>query len=198
VSLLRLVRPLVFLDLETTGTDPAWDRIVEIAVLRLAPDGGRDCRTRRVDPRRPIPPGATAIHGIRDEDVRGEPTFRQISKSFLRYLDGTDFAGFNVRGFDLPLLDREFADCGLDLLLSERRVIDAMAVFHRKEPRNLAAAVRFYLGRELDRAHSAVVDAAAAAEVLEAQLERYPELPRTVDELYDWTRNRPGAPPQSA
>jgi DNA polymerase-3 subunit epsilon len=188
VSLLQLDRPLVFIDLETTGTDPAWDRIVEVSVLRLDPAGTRESRTRRIDPRRPIPPEATAVHGIRDADVRGEPSFRQISRSFLRFLAGADLAGFNVRGFDLPLLDREFGDCGLDLRLAERRIVDAMTIFHRMEPRNLAAALRFYLGRELANAHSAACDVAAAAEILESQLARYPELPRSVAALDAWLR----------
>jgi DNA polymerase-3 subunit epsilon len=180
---LRLVRPLVFLDLESTGTDPLRDRIVEIAVLRVAPDGTREARCRRVHPGRPIPAEATAVHGIRDEDVRDAPAFRQIAKSLLDWIGEADLAGFNVRRFDVLLLDRELADCGLDFGLARRRVVDVMTIFHRREPRDLSAAVRFYLGREHEGAHAALEDVEAAASVLDAQLARYADLPRTVEEL---------------
>ncbi len=190
---LNLVRPLVFFDLETTGVDPASDRIVEIAAVRLEPGGERESRVRRINPERPIPPGATAVHGIRDEDVREEPTFRQMARSFLDFLDGADLAGFNVARFDLPLLAREFSDCGLDMKAGERRVLDAMTIFHRKERRDLSAAVRFYLGHDLEGAHSADADVAATLQVLDAQLARYPDLPRTVEALDAWTRSTPGA-----
>jgi len=193
VGELQLDRPLVVFDLETTGTDPGRDKIVEIGVLRLEPDGSRTVRTRRVDPECPIPPGATAVHGIRDEDVRGEPPFRKVARGLLELLEGADLAGFNVRRFDAPLLDREFKECGLDLGLAGRRVVDAMVIFHRKEPRDLTAAVRHYLGREHEGAHGAEADLTATLEVLEAQMDRYPDLPRTVDELDRWTRSRPNA-----
>jgi len=188
VARLELRRPLAFVDLETTGTDPATDRIVEISVLRLDPDGTRTSRTRRVDPERPIPAEATAVHGIRDEDVAGQPAFRQLARSLLEFLEGADLAGFNVCRFDLPLLEREFRDAGLDLGLSSRGVVDAMTVFHRKERRDLTAAVRFYLDRAHEGAHGAAADVEAAADVLLAQLDRYPDLPRTVEELDAWCR----------
>jgi DNA polymerase-3 subunit epsilon len=126
------------------------------------------------------------VHGIRDEDVRDSPQFRQIARSLLEFLEDADLAGYNVRRFDAPILDREFRDCGMDLGLSRRRVIDAMTIFHRKEPRDLSAAVRLFLGRPHEGAHSAEADVAAAAEVLDAQLERYPDLPRTVEALDTW------------
>jgi len=188
---LQLERPLAFFDLETTGIDPGSDKIVEISVLRISPDGTRETRTRRINPGRPIPAGATAVHGIRDQDVQDEPEFRQIAKGLLEFLEGSDLAGFNVRRFDLPLLDREFRDCGQDLRAAERKVIDAMLIFHRKERRDLAAAVQFYLGRELEGAHGAEADIQATADVLEAQLERYPDLPHTVEELAGWDRRHP-------
>jgi DNA polymerase-3 subunit epsilon len=189
--LLALERPLAVFDLETTGTDPAKDRIVEISVLRIEPGGERTVRSRRVNPERPIPPEATRVHGIRDEDVRDAPTFRQIARGLLDFLADSDLAGFNIRRFDVPLLDREFRDSGHDLRLASRRVIDAMTVFHRKEPRDLSAAVRFYLGRELLGAHAAEADVEAAADVLEAQLARYEDLPRTVAELDAWCHPSP-------
>ncbi|MHC4137992.1 MAG: exonuclease domain-containing protein [Planctomycetota bacterium] len=190
VKHLKLDRPLVFFDLETTGTDPARDKIVEIAVLRLEPDGERRARTRRIDPERPIPPEATAVHGIRDEDVQDAPPFRRVARSLLDLLEGADFGGFNVRRFDLPLLERELRECGLDLGLERRRVVDAMTIFHRKEPRDLSAAVQHYLGREHEDAHGAEADVNAAVDVLDAQLERYPDVPRTVEELDAWLRPR--------
>jgi DNA polymerase-3 subunit epsilon len=185
---LQLERALVFFDLETTGTNPESDKIVEVSVLRIEPDGHRESRTRRINPGRPIPPGATAIHGIKDADVREEPSFRQIARGLLDFVAGADFAGFNVARFDVPLLDREFRECGLDLELSGRRIIDAMTIFHRKERRDLTAAVRFYLDRAHDGAHAAEDDVTATVDVLDAQLERYPDLPRSVDELAAWTR----------
>lgn len=191
MGLLETRRAVAFFDLETTGIDPATDRVVEIAVLRVEVDGSRETRTRRVNPERPIPPGATAVHGIRDEDVRLLPPFRRVGRGLLEFLGDADLAGFNILRFDVPLLDREFRDCGLDLAVARRRVIDVMAIFHRKEPRDLAAAVRFYLGREHRAAHSAEGDVVAAAAVLEAQLERYPDVPREVALLDRWLRPAP-------
>jgi DNA polymerase-3 subunit epsilon len=178
-----LMRPVAFFDLETTGTDPQRDKIVEIALVRVDPGGGREETTRRINPERPIPAEATAVHGIRDEDVSDAPAFRQEARGLLDVLKDADLAGFNVRRFDVPLLDREFRDCGLDLALGQRRIVDAMAIFHKKEPRDLSAAVRFFLDREHAGAHGADADVQASIEVLEAQLRRYPDLPRTVDAL---------------
>lgn len=185
---LYLERPLVLFDLETTGCDPASDKIVEISTLKLVPGGPPESRTRRVCPERPIPPAATAVHGIRDEDVADEPTFRRLARGLLEFLGPADLGGFNVARFDLPLLDREFMDCGLDLEPAKRRIVDAMTIFHRKERRDLRAAVRFYLGRDHDGAHTAEADVRATGEVLEAQLERYPDLPRDVAGLDGWSR----------
>ena len=183
---LTLDRPLVVFDLETTGTDPASDKIVEISLLRLEPGGDSQTRTRRLNPGRPIPAGATAVHGIRDEDVRDEPQFAQVARSLLDLLAGADLAGFNVARFDVPLLDREFRDASCDLELGSRRVVDAMTIFHRKEPRDLSAAARFYLGREHVGAHAAEADVLMTAEILEAQLGRYDDLPRDVEALAEW------------
>lgn len=188
---LNLTRPIVCFDLETTGIDPATDRIVEISVLKVDPDGTRTVRTRRVNPGRPIPAGATAVHGIRDEDVADEPPFRQLARGLLELIGDADLAGFNVSRFDIPMLDREFRECGLDLGLSGRHVVDSMTIFHRMEPRDLSAATRFYLDRELTDAHSAEADVAASFEILEAQLARYEELPHGVGELDAWLRRVP-------
>lgn len=191
MAALQLTRPIVCFDLETTGIDPASDRIVEISILRLEPDGTRLTRTRRINPGRPIPEEATAVHGIRDEDVAQAPSFRQVAKGLLELLEGADLTGFNVARFDIPLLDREFRDCKLNLGLDQRRIVDAMTIFHRMEPRDLSAATRFYLGREHAGAHTAEADVAVSFEILEAQLTRYDELPDTVDALDAWLRRVP-------
>lgn len=188
---LVLDRPLAFFDLETTGTDPASDRIVEISVVRLGVDGTREARTRRVNPERPIPPDATAVHGITDADVADAPPFRSIARAFLEFLADADLAGFNVLRFDAPLLEREFRDAGIPDAFAGRRIVDALAIYHRKEPRNLAAAVRFYLGREHEGAHAAEADVLATADVLLAQLDRYADLPATVGELAAWCNPAP-------
>ncbi len=193
---LKLTRPLAFFDLETTGTDPATDRVVDIAVVRVEPDGSREARARRIHPERAIPPDATAVHGIRDEDVRDAPVFRQIARGLLEFLGEADLAGFNILRFDVPLLDREVRDAGLDLGLAQRRIVDAMTIFHRKESRDLSAAVRFYLGQDHGQAHAAAADVAAVLEVLDAQLGRYADLPREVEDLDRWCR--PMAPADAA
>lgn len=191
---LKIERPLVFFDLETTGTDPSGDRIVEISALRLSPDGSRELRTRRLNPGVPIPAGATAVHGIRDEDVADCPSFSKIARGLLDFMKGADLAGFNISRFDIPLLENEFGRCGLDLGMRNRRVLDAMTIYHRKEPRDLSAAVRYFLGREHSGAHGAEADVEATVEVLDAELQRYDDLPRSVNDLDDWLRSStPGA-----
>ena len=180
---LELNSPLAFFDLETTGIDPLRDKIVEIALVRVDPGGGREAKSFRINPERPIPAEATAVHGIRDEDVSDAPAFRQVAPALLDLLKDADLAGFNVRRFDVPLLDREFRDCGLDLALVKRRIVDAMTIFHKKEPRDLTAAVRFFLDHDHAGAHGAEADVQASIDVLEAQLRRYPDLPRTVEAL---------------
>jgi len=188
---LELRRPLAFFDLETTGVDPRQDKIVEIAIVRLEPGGERSPRTWRINPQRPIPADATAVHGIRDEDVRDAPPFAAAAADILRHLEDADLAGYNILRFDVPLLERELKDCGLDLALAGRRVIDAMTIFHRKEPRDLSAAVRFFLDRPHDGAHAAEADVLASVDVLEAQLGRYADLPHGVDALDAWCRPVP-------
>lgn len=183
---LSLDRPLVSFDLETTGLDVANDRIVEISCVKLLPDGRREVRTRRLNPGRPISPQATAVHGIRDEDVAGEPTFDQVAKSLHTFFEGCDLTGFNVEHFDLPLLTRELQRVGLAFPHPGTRVIDSWRIFLTKEPRDLSAACRFYCGRELERAHSAEADAMAAADVLLAQVQRYCDVPTEVAALEEF------------
>jgi DNA polymerase-3 subunit epsilon len=181
---LDLNRPLAIVDLETTGLDPQKDRIVEIGVLKLVPGGDREQRSRRLNPGMPIPPAATAVHGITDADVAGAPRFEEVAGSLLALLDGCDFCGFNLKRFDLRVLHAEFVRAGRPLSMEGRSVIDAMEIFHRHEPRDLGAAVRFYLGREHADAHSAAADVEATAAILDAMLSRYTSLPRTVAGLH--------------
>lgn len=181
---LELHRPLAVLDLETTGTDPQTDRIVEISVLRLNPGGRPDLRTQRVHPGRPIPSEASAVHGIYDADVAAMPAFEEIARGFLAFLDGCDLCGFNIKKFDLRLLHVEFTRAGLTLALDGRAIIDPLEIFHAFERRDLSAAVRFYCGREHDGAHAAEADVLATVAVLDAQLARYRELPRNAAGLY--------------
>ncbi len=181
-----LERPLVFFDLETTGLRVGTDRIVELAIIRLGPGGDVMEKVRRFNPGIPIPPEATAIHGITDADVAGEPPFAARARALVRLLEPCDLAGFNVRRFDLPMLLSEFQRAGISFDARARRVVDVQMIFHREEPRDLSAAVRFYLGRDLEDAHSALADIRATAAVMGAQLERYPHLPRDLGGLSEY------------
>ncbi len=185
---LKLDRPLAVFDLETTGTSPSSDRIVEVCVAVLSPDGSRNVVTRRVNPGRPIPPDATKVHGISDADVADAPSFRDIAPDLLRLLEGCDLAGFNVLSFDLPLLQAELERCNLSLDTTQCHVVDAQRIYHRKERRTLSAAVQFYTGVEHTGAHGAEADVLATAEVLDAQVARYPDLPSDVEGLAEVSR----------
>jgi DNA polymerase-3 subunit epsilon len=180
----ELDRPLAFLDLETTGLSTASDRIIELAVIRVTPQGDVLEAVRRFNPGIPIPPEATAIHGIADKDVVDEPPFSARAKSLSDLLEGCDLAGFNIRRFDLPLLLAEFKRAGVPFVIEGRRLIDSQVIFHREEPRDLSAAARYYLGRAHEEAHTALGDIRTTAAVLSAQLQKYPDLPRTLDGLH--------------
>jgi len=180
---LGLDRPLVFMDLETTGLRVGTDRIIELAIILLSPGGDVTEKVRRFNPGIPIPEEASAIHGITDADVADKPPFSARARALADLLDPCDLAGFNLRRFDLPVLLDEFRRAGVNFDPGSRRIIDVQMIFHREEPRDLGAAVRFYLQRELEDAHSALADIRATAAVLAAQLERYPHLPRDLDGL---------------
>ncbi|HIC15218.1 MAG TPA: 3'-5' exonuclease [Gemmatimonadetes bacterium] len=183
---LELDRPLVFFDIETTGLDIRNDRIVELALIKITPQGDVIERVRRFNPGVQIPTEVTAIHGITDQDVANEPTFCLRSKSLAALIEGADLAGFNIRGFDLHMLVSEFKRCGINLDVRNRRLIDMQNIFHREEPRDLSAAAEFYLGRKHEEAHQALGDIRTTAAVLSAQLERYPHLPQDVDGLHNY------------
>ncbi len=186
---LKLERPLIFFDLETTGTNIIQDRIVEISILKVFPDGHHDSKTRRINPEMPIPAAATAVHHITDEMVSQEPTFRQISKSLLAFFDGCDIGGFNSNKFDVPLLIEEFGRAGLNFEVKGRRFIDVQNIFHKMEQRTLVAAYKFYCGKELKGAHSSNADTMATYEVLMSQLDKYPDLENDVEKLAEFSRS---------
>ena len=189
---LNLRRPMVFFDLETTGTNVASDRIVEISIVKVDTNGEKSVKTRRINPEMPIPAEATAVHGISDEDVKDCPTFNQIAKSLKAYLEGCDFCGFNSNRFDLPLLAEEFIRAGVDVDFFKRaKYVDVQNIFHKKEERTLVAAYRFYCNKELEAAHSAEADTMATYEVLCSQLDRYSDLENNVEFLSEFsTRNK--------
>lgn len=180
---LKLKRPIIFFDLETTGVDAAKDRIVEISMVKIDINGEKQVKTRRINPEMPIPAEATAVHGITDEDVKNEPTFKQIAKSLAKYIEGCDFGGFNSNRFDLPVLVEEFMRAEVDVDFRNRKFIDVQNIFHKKEQRTLVAAYKFYCDKDLENAHSAEADTLATYEVLEAQIERYGDIGSTVEEL---------------
>lgn len=179
-----LARPLAFLDLETTGLSRISDRIVELAVIRVSPQGDVVERVRRFNPGIPIPPEATAVHGITNEDVADEPAFSARARSLSEFLDPCDLAGFNIRRFDIPILLAEFKRAGVPFSVQGRRLLDAQLIFHREEPRDLTAAARFYLDRSHQEAHTALGDIRTTAAVLSAQMERYSHLPRDLEGLH--------------
>ena len=180
---LKISKPIVFFDLEATGINVLRDRIVEICVVRIQPDSKRDIKKRLVNPGIPIPEEASAIHGITDDDVKDAPSFMQLSRSFYNFLENCDLGGFNLLKFDIPMLCEEFKRSGLSFSMNDRKVIDVQRIYHKKEPRTLAAALKFYCNREHIDAHGSEADTIATIDVLEKQLEIYEDIPRTVGEL---------------
>jgi DNA polymerase-3 subunit epsilon len=181
--MLQLTKPLAFIDLETTGINLATDRIVEIAIVKILPDGKRTVKRKLINPQMPIPKGATDVHGITDEMVKDAPSFKDAAHELKQMLDGCDIAGYNSNRFDIPMLIEEFLKADVDFDMKGRRLVDVQNIFHKMEQRTLGAAYKFYCNKILDGAHSAEVDATATYEILEAQLERYPELGTTVESV---------------
>ena len=179
----QLNRPLAIIDLETTGTNLGTDRIVEIAIVKVQPDGSRQVKRKLINPEMPIPPGASDVHGITDEMVKDAPTFKQAGNEIRQFLESCDLAGYNSNKFDIPLLVEEFLRAGQDFKVDGRRLLDVQRIFHLMEPRTLSAAYKFYCGKELEGAHGAEVDATATFEVLDAQIARYPQLGTSIDTI---------------
>jgi DNA polymerase-3 subunit epsilon len=181
---LHLHRLLIILDCETTGLDPAHDRIIELGLVRLVPGHEPRSRCFRFHPQVPIPPAASVIHGIRDEHVADCPPFAAMAAKIARWIGDGDLGGFNIARFDLPFLVAEFDRAGWEFPLRGRKIVDALTIFHAREPRDLSAAVRYYCHREHEHAHRADADALAAAAVLDAMLGKYKDLPRSVADLH--------------
>ena len=184
---LKLKRPIVFFDLETTGINVSSDRIVEMSLLKISPNGKKQWMTTRINPEMPIPPKTTEIHGISDEDVAGAPTFREVAKNLALFLEGCDLAGYNSIKFDIPLLAEEFLRTDTDFNFRKRKYVDVQIIFHKKEQRTLTAAYKFYCNKQLKDAHSSKADTSATFEVLKAQLDRYEDLDNDIEKLADFS-----------
>ena len=180
---LQLTRPLAFIDLETTGVNLASDRIVEIAIVKLQPDYTRVVKRKLINPQMPIPKSSSDVHGITDEMVKDAPSFKQVANDVRQFLDNCDLAGYNSNRFDFPMLVEEFLRAGLDFDISDKHMLDVQKVYHMMEPRTLSAAYKLYCEKTLDNAHTAEADAAATWEVLESQLQKYPQLGNTVESV---------------
>lgn len=190
---LNLKNPMAFIDLETTGINVAKDRIVEMCIVKVNPNGEEEVKTFRVNPEMPIPAQSTAIHGICDEDVKDEPTFKELGKTIAKYLEGCDLAGYNSNRFDFPLLAEEFLRSDIDFDMRKRKFVDVQTIFHKMEQRTLVAAYRFYCDKELEGAHGAEADTKATYEVLKSQLDRYEGLENDVDYLSDFSSQNKNA-----
>jgi len=176
---LNLIKPIVVFDLEATGTNVAADRIVEICVLKVNPDGTEETKTRRINPTIPIPPEVSLIHGIYDKDVKDEPTFKAVAKGLMDFIGDADLAGFNSNKFDVPMMIEEFFRAGIEFPMENRNLIDIQNIFHQMEQRTLSAAVKFYCNREHIGAHGAEADVIATYDVLKAQLAKYENVEHT-------------------
>lgn len=184
---LELQNPLAVFDLETTGVNTSTDKIIEISIHKISPNGKSETRTHRVNPGIPIPQKTTAIHGISDEDVAHESSFAELAPNLFIFLADCDLAGFNSNRFDVPVLVEEFHRAGYDFDVTNRNLIDIQNIFHKKEPRTLVAAYKFYCGKDLTNAHSAEADTLATYEILEAQLAKYTDLKRDAKSLSEFT-----------
>ena len=186
---LQLSRPIVFFDIESTGLNVATDRIVELCLLKVFPNGNAEARTLRFNPGIHIPEESAAIHGIHDEDVADCPKFAEMAKEIAAFFDDTDLAGYNSNHFDIPLLVEEFIRAGINFDIYAHQFVDVQTIYHNLEQRTLSAAYKFYCGKDLENAHSALADTTATYEVLQAQLDHYPEqLKNSVGFLAEFSR----------
>jgi len=184
---LQLTRPIAFIDLETTGVHISNDRIVEIAIVKIFTDGTNQVKRKLINPLMPIPACSSAIHGITDEMVKDAPSFKQVANELKQFIENCDLGGYNSNRFDVPMLIEEFLRAGIEFTTDDRKLVDVQKVFHLMEQRTLTAAYKFYCNKTLDGAHGAEVDATATWEVLEAQLERYPQIGNTVENIVKFT-----------
>lgn len=184
---LLLQKPLVFIDLETTGINLATDRIVEIALVKVLKDGTKQVKQKYINPQMPIPKASSDIHGITDEKIKDAPTFKEVANELKQFIDHSDLSGYNSNRFDIPMLMEEFLRAGINLDMTNRRMVDVQHIFHMMEKRTLGAAYKFYCAKDLEGAHSAEADAAATWEILEAQLERYTHLGNTLETILQFT-----------
>jgi len=187
---LQLTKPICFFDLETTGTNISKDRIVEIAIVKVHPDGKEETKTWRVNPTVPIPAMVSEIHGIYEKDIADKPTFKELAPEVHQFIKGCDLAGYNSNRFDIPLLAEEMLRAGVDFDLNNNVAVDVQTIFHKKELRTLVAAYKFYCDGDLTNAHAAEADSKATYEVLKAQLERYDDLPKDMKSLSQYTTQR--------
>lgn len=187
---LQLTKPICFFDLETTGTNVAKDRIVEISILKVFPNGNKESKTWLVNPEMPIPQEVVLIHGISNEKVANEPTFKQLSKEIYKMIKDSDLGGFNSDRFDIPLLAEEMLRADVDFDMKHMVSVDVQTIFHKMEKRTLGAAYKFYCDKSLEDAHSAEADTMATYEVLLSQLDRYPELENNVKKLSEFTTRK--------
>ncbi len=181
--MLELKHPIAFIDLETTGVSLSTDRIVEIAIIKLLPDGTKQVKRKLINPLIPIPKSSSDIHGITDEMVKDAPTFKQVANEIKMFIDNCDLGGYNSNRFDIPILMEEFLRVGIDVDLSKRKMVDVQHIFYTMEPRTLSAAYKFFCGKELVDAHSAEADVSATIDVFISQLQRYPQLGNSVESV---------------
>lgn len=187
---LKLNRPICFFDLETTGIDVAKDRIVEISILKVFPNGNKESKTWLVNPTISIPAQATAVHGITNEKVANEPTFKELAAQIFNMIKDADLAGYNSDRFDIPLLAEEMLRAEVDFDMKNRVAVDVQTIFHKKEERTLSAAYKFYCGLSLENAHSAAADTNATYEILKSQLDKYEDLENDIKSLSDFTKRK--------
>ncbi len=185
--MLKLTRPLAFIDLETTGINLGVDRIVEIGMVKVLPDGNKSVKRKLINPEMPIPATASDVHGITNDMVKDAPTFKQAAHDIRQFLDSCDLSGYNSNRFDIPLLMEEFLRVEVEFDMKGRKMVDVQKIFHMMEQRTLSAAYKFYCQKNLEGAHSAEADATATMEILEAQVERYPQIGNTIESIIKFT-----------
>jgi len=190
---IQLNKPLVFIDLETTGTETLSDRIVEFSALKMNPDNTEESITVRINPQMPIPPEATAVHGIKDNDVKDKPSFKESAMAIKNFLENCDLGGFNIKRFDLEILEAEFRRAEIEFSKDNRCILDIQTIYHKFDPRDLPAAYKKYCGKEIEKHHSAEHDVRATVDVFKSQLEAHKELPHNLSELHDFCNERKSA-----